>query len=75
MRRPRPTRGCRVSERKKKASTLQCIVILNTEGPEFCPRFINLSEIGVHCIGPVSYTHLDVYKRQLLIGVPIVPVI
>ena len=22
----------------------------------------------LHCIGPVSYTHLDVYKRQPLYG-------
>ena len=23
-----------------------------------------LFEMGMHCVGSVSYTHLDVYKRQ-----------
>ena len=28
-----------------------------------------VNQIGVCIIGPVSYTHLDVYKRQILRGV------
>ena len=30
-----------------------------------CRTARNLYENGIDCIEPVSYTHLDVYKRQL----------
>ena len=32
---------------------------------ELTPREI-VAELDKHIVGPVSYTHLDVYKRQML---------
>ena len=44
-----------------------CQLLHHTHISQFLTHFISLLFLGVHvshCIIPVSYTHLDVYKRQ-----------
>ena len=38
------------------------------EGESLCSVVEELLKAGVTCVQPVSYTHLDVYKRQKELG-------
>ena len=90
LRRPRPTRGCRVNEERRNYKNVYrtnfrylCPVrrCFNTKwsikygeyvwrndlltAKQFPAEKLRLSELWSNKVRPVSYTHLDVYKRQM----------
>ena len=62
--------GKRHAEILLKANHKRVVVIDGVEGPEFdfisCGPVFSAGGRHVAYYGPVSYTHLDVYKRQLI---------